>query len=79
MASKKKYVVAKGYSFVVGGIIYIEGEEISEEAFSDKKNFARLVAQKKIIAVTEDDKATDEGKSSEDGKTADETKGKQDK
>lgn len=51
MASKKVYVVAPGYSFTVKGHIYSAGDVISPNVFADKKYFAKLVAEKKILYV----------------------------
>lgn len=49
--AKTKYVVASGYSFTSGGIIFAEGDEIPEEVFPDRTVFGKYVSQGKIIAV----------------------------
>ena len=43
------YVVAAGYAFINKGIVYKEGDEITEKAFASHEAFVRAVSKKKIV------------------------------
>lgn len=61
--AKKTYVVAEGMAFTAIGHIFGAGEEISEKFFSDKVYFAKLLSEKKIVEVKNDEVSGTEGTS----------------
>ena len=71
--TKTVYTVASGAAFTHNGVIYGAGDEITEAAFSDKKDFARMVEKKLIVAkeVPADESGDDGDKT--DGGNADNT------
>ncbi|MBQ9239446.1 MAG: pentapeptide repeat-containing protein [Treponema sp.] len=68
--TKTVYTVASGAAFTHSGVIYGAGDEITKAAFSDEKDFSRMVEKKLIVA-----KEVPADESGDDGDKADKTDG----
>ena len=68
--TKTVYTVASGAAFTHGGVMYGAGDEITATAFSDEKDFSRMVEKKLIVA-----KEVPADESGDDGDKADKTDG----
>jgi hypothetical protein len=65
--TKKRYVVAKGASFVGDKKVYKEGDVIDESAFKSKERFNKLLTSKppKIVEAPPEEEKKDENSGSE--------------